>query len=129
VRGKRGKVPRPALRVSMGFAHNLDADWRHFPANKIIGGQFFLHVDMATILSMPVLCFSFIDRLNVAARNLDTVRIDPAIVVEFSKLISEGHPDSGEVAELFARYDMKVGGRSLKAEDSLERVSTDTVSV
>jgi hypothetical protein len=26
--------------------------------------------------------------------------------VEFSKLISEGHPDSGEVAELFARYDI-----------------------
>jgi hypothetical protein len=86
----------------MGFAHTLDADWRHFPANKIIGRLFFLHVDMATTLSMPVLCFSSMDRLNVAARNLDTLRIAPAIVlsrtgreleeffVEFSKLISEG---------------------------------------
>jgi hypothetical protein len=50
-------------------------------------------------------------------------------IVEFWKLISERHPDSGEVAELCARYDMKVEGPSLKAEDSLERVSTDTVSV
>jgi hypothetical protein len=31
--------------------------------------------------------------------------------VEFSKLISEGHPDGGEVAELFAPNDKEEGGR------------------
>ena len=30
--------------------------------------------------------------------------------VEFSKLISEGHPESGEVAELFAPNDKEEGG-------------------
>jgi hypothetical protein len=30
--------------------------------------------------------------------------------VEFSKPISEGHPDSGEVAELFAPNDKEEGG-------------------
>ena len=69
---------------------------------KLLAGYFFCTWIMATTLSMPVLCFSSMDRLNVAARNLDTLRIAPAIVlsrtgreleeffVEFSKLISEG---------------------------------------
>ena len=49
--------------------------------------------------------------------------------VEFSRLISQGHPESGEVAQLFARYDMKMVGPSLNVEDSLERISTETEPV
>lgn len=46
--------------------------------------------------------------------------------VEFSELISQGQPDKGAVTELFARYDMKIVGPPLNAEDNLERVSIPT---
>jgi hypothetical protein len=49
------------------------------PANKIVGRLFFLHVDMATHFIYARSLLSFMDRLDVAARNLDTPRIDPAI--------------------------------------------------
>jgi hypothetical protein len=89
VRSKRGKVPPPARQVSMGFAHTLDADWRHFPANKMIGGLFFCTWIWPPTLSMPVPRFSFMDRLNVAARNFDTLRIDPAIVLSRTPLMTK----------------------------------------